>query len=234
MEHFAAIVDYIVCYAADHDISLSAVRLVKFLYLADLYYARANEGKTLSGFPWRFVHYGPFCSEALDVIKGAVDRDTIIQKPIPSKFIDGDFFLYSCNVPMTDELRNAIPIEVLSQLNGAIRRLGEDTPALLDYVYFGTEPMEDVRPGQILDFTKARPLQPEQKPPKIHFTREQVSSAKEHLKRLSDKVWRNQRASSAERIETRKWKDNLYYQTLNSIEEEELPSGITGIARIVE
>lgn len=37
---------------------LSPIRAVKFLYLADVYYARYHKGQTLTGWPWRFVHYG--------------------------------------------------------------------------------------------------------------------------------------------------------------------------------
>lgn len=47
---------------------LSPIRLVKFLYLADVYYARYHNGQTLTGWPWRFVFYGPYRREAMATI----------------------------------------------------------------------------------------------------------------------------------------------------------------------
>ena len=63
------LIQYIVCYATEKGMKLSPIRLVKFLYLADLYWARENEGATLTKWPWKFVHYGPFCGESLNAIE---------------------------------------------------------------------------------------------------------------------------------------------------------------------
>lgn len=45
---------FIVCQDTEFGASLSPIRVVKFLYLADLYYARENKGETLTGWPWKF------------------------------------------------------------------------------------------------------------------------------------------------------------------------------------
>ena len=66
------LIDYVVWYASTRGEELTPIRLVKFLYLADLYYARREKGKTLTGWPWAFVYYGPFCGEAMDAIEKAV------------------------------------------------------------------------------------------------------------------------------------------------------------------
>lgn len=39
-----------------------------------------------------------------------------------------------------------------------IKRFGDDTPRLLRYVYGATEPMDGAREGQVLDFSRAQPL----------------------------------------------------------------------------
>jgi hypothetical protein len=44
------LIQYIVCYATEKGVKLSPIRLVKFLYLADLYWARENNGKILTPF----------------------------------------------------------------------------------------------------------------------------------------------------------------------------------------
>lgn len=54
------LIQYITWLATERGEVLSPIRLVKFLYLTDLYHARKNEGDTLTGWPWKFVHYGPF------------------------------------------------------------------------------------------------------------------------------------------------------------------------------
>src|SRR5713226_8271755 len=45
---------------------------------------------------------------------------------------------------------------VLSPLKGAIRSWADDTAALLDHVYFETEPMLHTSPGEHLNFSLAR------------------------------------------------------------------------------
>ena len=65
------LIKYIVLYATEQGIKLTQVRLVKFLYLADLYFARRNQGKTFTGLPWAFIYYGPYCGEAMTAIDAA-------------------------------------------------------------------------------------------------------------------------------------------------------------------
>ncbi|MDQ1336706.1 MAG: hypothetical protein QG552_3656 [Thermodesulfobacteriota bacterium] len=71
------LIQYITWFATERGEVFSPIRLVKFLYLADLYHARRNDGATFTGWPWRFVHYGPFCRESLDAIRSAVDEGLI-------------------------------------------------------------------------------------------------------------------------------------------------------------
>ena len=67
------LIRYIVWYATENEMALTTIRLVKFLYLADLYYARVHRGKTLTGFPWAFVYYGPYCKQSMDAIEDTKD-----------------------------------------------------------------------------------------------------------------------------------------------------------------
>lgn len=48
------LIQFIICQATEFGASLSPIRVVKFLYLADLYHARENRGETLTGWPWKY------------------------------------------------------------------------------------------------------------------------------------------------------------------------------------
>lgn len=77
---------YIICYATEHRTALTTLRLVKFIYLADLYHARHNNGQTFTNFPWAFVHYGPYCSEAMNSIEEAVSVGAIAKNVYQSQY----------------------------------------------------------------------------------------------------------------------------------------------------
>ena len=44
--------------------ALGRIHLLKYAYLADLAYARRNDGVTYTGTPWRFYHFGPWEASA--------------------------------------------------------------------------------------------------------------------------------------------------------------------------
>jgi hypothetical protein len=90
------LIQFIVCQATEFGASLSPIRVVKFLYLADLYHAREKKGETLTAWPWKFVYFGPYCTESFLALKRAVDDGLIEAKPFKSKYDDKDRFLYSC------------------------------------------------------------------------------------------------------------------------------------------
>jgi len=50
------LIQFVVCQATEFGASLTPIRVVKFLYLVDLYHARENRGETLTGWPWKFVY----------------------------------------------------------------------------------------------------------------------------------------------------------------------------------
>src|SRR6185437_7249354 len=88
------LVQAIVWLASQRGEALTSLRLVKFLYLADLYWAREHEGQTLTGWPWAFVHFGPFTGNALDTIEAAVRERLIVARPYRSQYTDEERALY--------------------------------------------------------------------------------------------------------------------------------------------
>ena len=73
----AKLIQFIVCQATEFGASLSPIRVVKFLYLTDLYHARENKGETLTGWPWRVVYFGPYCGESITALTEAVNDGLI-------------------------------------------------------------------------------------------------------------------------------------------------------------
>src|SRR5208337_2926868 len=138
------LIRYIVWYATQRGMKLTTTRVVKFVYLADVFYARANGGAIFTGCPWRFIYYSPYCSEVMTELQSAVEANQIFEDRRESKFGEKDYFLYTSSDNEAENIENEIPTSILSPLRQSIKLFGEDTQALLDCVYFETEPMEDV------------------------------------------------------------------------------------------
>lgn len=154
------LVHLIVWYASARGEVLTAVRVVKFLYLADLYYARAHSGRTMTDWPWAFVHFGPYCSESMEALDEAVKGSLIEAKPYTSRYTDEEKFVFRCDVEDVPALESQLPNSVALPLRRAVHYWAGDTSALLDHVYFETEPMIPAKRGERLDFTLASPPPP--------------------------------------------------------------------------
>jgi hypothetical protein len=186
------LIQFIVCQATEFEVSLTPIRVVKFLYLADLYHARENGGETLTGWPWKFVYFGPYCGESIAALNEAVSNGFIDAKSFESKYDERDRFLYSCRSEKEPDIANNLSLYVWSSLKEAIKKWADDTPGLLDHVYYDTEPMEDVKRGDLLDFSKARlPIEL----PKLEMKKISKSKA-EKAKQLISALREQYRASS--------------------------------------
>jgi hypothetical protein len=178
------LIDFIVWYATTRGEVLTPIRLVKFLYLADLYHARQTQGRTTTGWPWAFVHYGPFCGQALDAIETAVQQEIIEALPYQSRYDGEQHFVYRSPSKERPRAAEILPVAVAGALQAAIAMWAGDTAGLLDYVYFETEPMVQATPRQRLDFSVAHwPSRPEPVAMK-RLSPKVVAQAKEALARL--------------------------------------------------
>lgn len=226
------LIKYIVCYATDHDIRLTTVRLVKFLYLADLYHARWFGGETFTKFPWAFVYYGPYCREVMVGIDEAKLEGLIASQTYESKYENKDYALFTCHDESYEDLRRTFPIAMLSELQLRIKKFGDDTAQLLDYVYFETEPMMDVKKGDRLDFSKAMVPRLEPVVETKKMSKENIEQIKAHIKNIGKKFKAAKDNLVRDERDTEKWKDDLYRQALDSFHEPEIPIGIEGTAKI--
>jgi len=226
------LIKFIICYAADREINLTTIRLVKFIYLADLFHARYNAGKTLTGLPWAFVYYGPYCSEVMRHIDEAVFAGAIEQEQKEGNF-SKDYFLFHCPDGKTEVSERDLPLAVTSKLKWAIEKFGDNTAALLDFVYFDTEPMMNAKQGKLLDFTKAQKFEPDSVDLKT-LSAEKIALGKEYGRRLVERFKYAQENLIKESAAEKKWKDEIYFRALDSFEEGDLPEGLSGIAHIGE
>lgn len=207
--------------------ALTAIRLVKFLYLADLYFARRNGGKTLTGWRWRFVHYGPFCGEALDAIKTATDRGVIAARAYESKFSGEEKQVYSgVDLDREPAVLNTLPTYVTLPLGGAVRTWGDDTAGLLDHVYFHTEPMQHARPDDVLDFSTAREPVREQPVTMTKLPHKKIQKAREALRKLGA-------AAKPAAPDNEALYDDVFQRGLELLDGSELQGGLVGEARII-
>jgi hypothetical protein len=224
------LIQFIVCQATEFGASLSPIRVVKFLYLADLYHARENKGETLTGWPWKFVYFGPYCGESIVALNEAVNNGLIDAKSFESKYDEKDRFLYSCRSEMGFEVEKQLSIYIWSSLKDAIKKWADDTPGLLDHVYYDTEPMKDVKRGDLLDFSKARlPIEL----PKLEMKKISKSKA-EKAKQLISALREQYRASSYKLSEEKVQivRDGAFRKSLPLVDDEDLEEGLSGIAEI--
>jgi hypothetical protein len=223
------LIQYIVYYATEKEMKLSRVRLVKFIYLADLYWARENNGKTFTEWPWKFVHYGPFCGESLEYIERAHGDGLIEKSTYESKFVDEDYFLYWCKENRTD-IERKMPIYLTSPLHEAISKWGDDTFGLLDYVYFETEPMLDAKKGDLLDFSKAKKTEKLEQIVMIKLSAKQVAKGKEIIEKLKAKYKKGLESQSKT---PQPIYDEVYHQGTKLLDDEDLQGELSGKAEIL-
>ncbi len=212
------LIQYITWYATEQGEVLTSIRLVKFLYLADLFYARIFHGETITKWPWRFVHYGPFCVEALETIENAAMSGLIESIPYESKFDDEEHFLYKCRLDKDHPLHEILPISITAPLENAIKRWGGETYQLLDYVYFETEPMEDVCFRDLLDFNKVKKTETVKSIEMKPLSKENVKKAKEAINKLKESFLLSSEKSNI----VLPIYDDIYYRALQIMDEEEL------------
>ena len=144
----------------DDPIALGPIHLVKYLYLADWAHAKENDGATLTGIPWRFVHFGPYCEGIEKDVELAANRATLGPSKFISKKFEKEFKRWGSDHddPAAEEayfaLERTIPSAAVRIIKRMVKEFGNDTNPLLHEIY-ATMPMRLSAPGDLLDFSKA-------------------------------------------------------------------------------
>lgn len=212
--------------AAARGSRLTKLRLVKFLYLLDLYWAQANQ-VTFTNWPWAFVHYGPYCRESTDAIDAAAATAFITASSFESHYRDEDYRLYEPGSRLTDvdaeHVIESFPLHVSASLRNAIHRWHDDTYGLLNHVYFKTEPMQRAHPKDVLSFAQVSIPNYEQFRPikMLPISSGKKKAVREAIGRLS--------MPTPPQLDA-KLLDQEYLDFLSALEREETPTDFTGTA----
>jgi hypothetical protein len=125
-------------------------RIVKLIYLADLEWHRRH-GAPLANIVWRFLHFGPYAYEFVPIL-GDPDMEVAeFEGKTARRFV---FASSELGAPR-------VPGDVSAVIGDLVKIWGDaDINRLLDHVYFETEPMENARRGDILNFSTIKPSTP--------------------------------------------------------------------------
>jgi hypothetical protein len=138
------------------DRQLGQIHLIKYVYLADLAYARRNQGKTFTSAHWQFDKFGPWSQEVRERIEPALLAIGADKKTFPSNYEDKDDWIrWSLrDERLLNEREWKLPTDITMYLKRYVDRFGKDAPSLLDHVY-STKPMLSAAPNEHLDLSLA-------------------------------------------------------------------------------
>lgn len=136
------------------DRQLGPIHIIKYIYLADLAYAEQNKGETFTGIEWQFYKFGPWSQIVNTRIEPTLTALGANKKTFPSNFDDKDDWVrwQITDDYLLDDIERELPLSITSRLKRNIHKFGQDTPALLSYVY-RTSPMLLAAPNDLLDFS---------------------------------------------------------------------------------
>lgn len=206
------------------DRSLGAIHLVKYVYLADLFYARHNKGRTYTGLKWVFHHFGPWSVECYKRIEPALEAVGATKKKIESAKHD-DFIRWSADdYDQFEKCNEQMDLIVSGTIQKYMQKFGSDTYGLLDFVY-KTEPMLNAAPEETLDFMvyAVSDLETPEDKPKLELSDRQKKKQRQKLLTLKGKL--NQKLE--ERIKARKAKtcplppryDDVFFEGLAQLDQ---------------
>ncbi len=204
------------------DRSLGPIHLIKYVYLADLAYARKSQGESYTGVDWQFYKFGPWSQQVNERIHPAVSAINADVFKFESQF-EGKEDWYRFR--LTDEslltqISRDIPPTISMNLRSNVHRFLQDTPSLLDYVY-KTEPMLEARPNERLDLRRAKPFAKRSKIDQ-ELMYQQLSNKKK--KKLGERVKGLQKKRRVERSKlinpvTAPRYDNVYVEGLTFLDD---------------
>lgn len=200
---------------------LGMIHLIKYVYLADVTYAKYNKGQTYTGLKWTFHHFGPWSLECYRRIEPALESINATRKIIDSDKYE-DFTRWCTHDDLLfDKLNDNMNVIISGSVQKFIKKFGNDTYGLLDYVY-KTEPMLNAAPGEILDLTAALKNITDNNDLGENITGRQKKKRRQKLLDFKEQLNRK----LEERIKSRKDKtiprppryDDIFFQGLDEIE----------------
>jgi hypothetical protein len=129
---------------------VTKTKLLKLLYLIDVEYFRVNR-TIYTGLSWKFFHLGPWAAEFDPIVNDLVLSGIVLEKQSAKSEYETKFFSTDEHygfAGLFDSLKEEAPVRnVLNTWSD------KSTGEILDFVYFGTEPMEHGIRNTKLDFS---------------------------------------------------------------------------------
>jgi len=170
---------YILEQAQNQQIPIGKTRLIKLLYLLDIKNYQSFQ-RIFTELDWIFYKYGPYSFE----IEKFLEKNGIIEEDIP---IGGAKFFINLRKEFDEDIR--LDIETKATIEKLIVNWGTaDLNELLDYVYFETEPMFNVKYKQKLDFSKVKRRPEEKKIELSSKTKEKLEDLGKRFKEQLEKI----------------------------------------------
>jgi hypothetical protein len=140
------LITYIVSELRERGLNVTKTALVKFLYLADVESVRMGMPR-ITSLSWVLYRYGPYAFEIDDAISHIEGQgiDELTGISALGRFYKG-YRPSGTEAPQIPPEDRGILLRVLDRWGG------ESLDAILDYVYFETEPMREAEWMKLLDF----------------------------------------------------------------------------------
>ena len=133
---------------------LGPIHLIKYVYIADLEYAKHHEGETFTRVRWQFYHFGPWAVRVFQRIEPALLAINAQKKTISGSQFKDDFDRWSVRLDDSEVrgIHSKVPSEIKWAVRNKVYEFGADTTELLRDVYT-SKPMLRAKPNDYLDFT---------------------------------------------------------------------------------
>jgi len=133
------------------DRQLGSIHLIKYVYLADLLYARRKLGASFTETEWSFHHFGPWSVEVFKQIEPALLAIGATKKTFNSNYdSDSVRWVLEARSYKVDEIEKQIDFIPRQAIKKFVHMYKNDTKSLLHFVY-NTKPMLVAAPGEILN-----------------------------------------------------------------------------------
>jgi len=204
------------------DRQLGPIHLIKYVYLADLAYAKEYDGQTFTGVKWQFYKFGPWAQVVNGRIESSLTEIGAEKKTFPSDYEDRDeWFRWRAVYDESAKiLERELPIIITSSVKRNVHRFGKDTPELLAYVY-STQPMRSAAPNEYLDFLHLRKIrksiieEPQELVKKMSVKKKRILKEKrDNLRALAAKKLAAKRRKSLVKPHKPPRYDDVYFEGL--------------------
>ena len=122
------IIQYALLLAGEEDESfdgqLGPIHLIKYVYLADLAYARRSDGESFTGAAWRFHDFGPWDAAVFLRVEPAAQAVHAERRTFQSDYGEKDWVRYRLrDTEKLDEIEGTVPAAIKMHLRREVHRV---------------------------------------------------------------------------------------------------------------